>query len=103
MTQPPPTPKPIVTDAEALRFIERAFRNIDLPPLSKDDLRDIADALAALRPNPDASEIMREALEQQRNRWLSLSADENERPGLRNYANASMDLIDEALSSEKSA
>jgi hypothetical protein len=35
---------PISTD-DALAFVGEAFRNIDLPPLSQDDLREIADAL----------------------------------------------------------
>jgi hypothetical protein len=31
----------------ALRFLERGFRNIELPPLSDADISDIADALRA--------------------------------------------------------
>jgi hypothetical protein len=47
------------TDA-VRRFLESGFRNIDLPPLSADDLRDIGEALEALsRPQPTpAGEIV---------------------------------------------
>jgi hypothetical protein len=42
-------------EADVLRFLGEAFRNIDLPPLSSDDLADIAGGLAqfATPPQPD--------------------------------------------------
>lgn len=34
-----------VTKADAVKFIESAFRNVELPPLSADDIEDIRDGL----------------------------------------------------------
>ncbi len=51
------TDDPTTSHADALEFIGRAFRNIDLPPLSADDLRDISEALQARAPI-EASEAM---------------------------------------------
>lgn len=56
-------PFPIITKAEAVRFLESACRNWrQLPPLSQDDLADVADALthfiSARRPESAAIAAM---------------------------------------------
>lgn len=45
-----------VTKADTVKFIESAFRNIELPPLSSEDIEDIRDGLeqfARHRSTPD--------------------------------------------------
>jgi hypothetical protein len=57
MTQPPPTPKPIVTDAEWLASLDVGYV---VATKAAARLKRIAAQLTS--PNPEASEIMREAL-----------------------------------------
>jgi hypothetical protein len=52
-----------ITDEEVLRFLEHGFRNIDLPPLSRDDLRDIAGGLASMRSSAPPVMGMEEMVE----------------------------------------
>lgn len=38
-----------LTTADAIRFLENAFRNIELPPLDDDDVEDVRLALQGFR------------------------------------------------------
>jgi hypothetical protein len=50
-------------EVKLLRFLGQAFRNIELPPMSAADLKDIGEALDDLtRPNSNTVEVLREAI-----------------------------------------
>jgi hypothetical protein len=96
----PPTPKAIVTDAEWLRLLARASTAI-CPRLTDSD-RERLESIAARLPNPEASEIMREALEPHRKAiQRALVAISRNRPSVEdtNLARRELNAVHEYLSS----